>query len=537
MAKLTFIGACHEVTGSCFLLQTDYLNILIDCGMKQGSSNLQFIDLPIDENQIDYVLLTHAHIDHSGNLPLLYKKGFRGKVLCTNGTKQLCEIMLRDSAFIQMSDTEWVNKRNKRSGKELIEPTYDIDDADNVLKHFEGHNYSELFYIEDGDRNITIKFIDAGHLLGSSSIYIDLYTDGNGYKSLLFSGDIGNTNQPLIKNPVYPDDADYVIMESTYGNRNHEKPSDYIFLLADIINDTFDRGGNLVIPAFAVGRTQEFLYFIREIKEKNLVKKQDFKVYLDSPLANEATTIYDKTALEYCNYETRELIKKGINPIIFDGLIRTSSIEDSMKITTDPDPKIIISAAGMCDAGRIRHHLKHNLWRKECTVLFVGYQANGTLGRLILDGADTVRIFGEDIKVSAKVIQFPGISAHADQNGLCNWVNNLLTKPEKVFIVHGDEESAMGFCNTLKNVYRLDAEIPYSGAYLDLTTGEFENAIPRTITNAAYGGGYSMNRYISKLFEVYEKLGDTIHLYENGTNEDVKKFTTQINDLIERWED
>lgn len=530
---LTFIGACHEVTGSSFLLQYDGLNILIDSGMKQGISELVSAPLPINEWEIDYIVLTHAHIDHSGNIPLLYKKGFRGKVICTIGTKELCNIMLKDSAYIQMSDAAWINKHNKRSGKEEIESLYNIEDVENVLKRFEGYEYDDVISISD---NISVKFHDAGHLLGSASISVML-GDEDTYKTIVFSGDIGNENQPLIKNPSYIDHADYVVMESTYGNRLHSKPEDYVILLANIIQKTFDRGGDLIIPSFAVGRAQELLYFIREIKERNLIKgHQNFKVYLDSPLANEATEIYDKRALSYCNSETAALIKQGINPIIFNGLVRTTSVLDSRAISANENPKIIISAAGMCDAGRIRHHLKHNLWRSECTVMFVGYQAVGTLGRIILDGATKVKIFGEEIKVSAEIIQFPGISAHADRNGLTRWISALSNKPKKVFVVHGDDDAAVNFCHHLMDDCGLDAVAPYSGTEYNLLTNEFEHTSgPTKVVVESHENSFSKS--FSKLLDAYENLGEVVNMYEYAANKDIEKFSMQICDLAQRWDD
>lgn len=529
-ARLGFYGACHQVTGSCFLLQTDTTNILIDAGSIQGIDALETAALPLSPSEIDYIFLTHAHIDHSGNIPYLYKCGFRGQVWCTKGTYELSQIMLSDSAYIQMSDAAWINKHNKRSGKEEVEPLYDIEDVDSVLKHFFACDYNEWIRVTD---MISIKFRDAGHLLGSSSILVNL-----GDKTLAFSGDIGNTDMPLIKNPsyLYDEDIDYVIMESTYGNRNHDKSSDYVTLLADIMNRVFNRGGNLIIPSFAVGRAQELLYFIREIKKHKLVNKY-FKVYLDSPLANEATEIYDKDVLEYCNDETRALIQDGINPIIFKDLIRTTNIADSMEIQNDPSCKVIISAAGMCDAGRIRHHLKHNLWRPECAVMFVGYQAVGTLGRLIVDGIESVKLFGEEVKVSAEIIQFPGISAHADQNGLLRWINALSTKPEKVFMVHGDEEASKEFANILKTEYSIDSVIPYSGTIFDIEANEFIYIAPPIENKKKSNNAIKhYSKEYEKLVSALEKLKHTVSLYEEGANKDILKFATQINDLNDRWE-
>lgn len=532
--KITFIGACHQVTGSCFLLQDNELNILVDAGMQQGHDQLEMVPLPIHPSEIDFIFLTHAHIDHSGNIPYLYKNGFRGQVLCTQGTYELSEIMLADSAYIQMSDAAWINKHNKRSGNEEIEPLYTIEDVDGVLKHFEACDYNAWIMLND---NISFKFKDAGHLLGSSSILIR-YSNPVETKTIVFSGDIGNSDQPLIKNPsyLYDEDVDYVVMESTYGNRLHEKPVDYITLLAEIMNKVFDRGGDLIIPSFAVGRTQEILYFIREIVKRKLIH-QEFSAYVDSPLANEATEIYDKNVLDYCNDETRALIQEGINPIIFPGLYRTTSIQDSMAIQCDQGRKVIISAAGMCDAGRIRHHLKHNLWKPENAVMFVGYQAVGTLGRMLVDGIDKVKIFGEEIKVSAEIITFPGISAHADMNGLLKWVCAFSYRPKKVFVVHGSDEVSQDFANTLQEECTIDACVPYSGSIYDLSLDTFEYVAPPI--ESVYKSVDRIKSYskeYEKLLKAQERLKSVISLYTEGTNKDIKKITMQIQDLCDRWE-
>ncbi len=367
--KLTFIGAVHEVTGSCSLLEACGKNILIDCGMEQGENTYENCDIPVAPGEIDAVLVTHAHIDHSGMLPALTADGFSGPIYSTEATQKLCNIMLKDSAHIQESEAEWRNRKAKRSGDALYEPVYTMADAETALGLFKAFPYNSEKEIFDG---IKIKFIDAGHLLGSASIYITINENGE-ERTVLFSGDVGNINRPLIRDPQKPPYADYVVIESTYGDRLHGPHPDYIGQLTRIIQDTLDRGGNVVIPSFAVGRTQELLYLIRLIKEENLVKNHaGFPVYVDSPLAVEATNIYSSGLIGYYDEETLSLLEKGINPIIFNDLHTLITSDDSKRINEDPTPKIILSASGMCDAGRIRHHLKHNLWRKESTVLFVG---------------------------------------------------------------------------------------------------------------------------------------------------------------------
>ena len=369
--KLTFLGANHEVTGSCTLLEAAGQRYLIDCGMEQGKDVYENQPIPVAPGEIDGVLATHAHIDHTGLLPLLVRNGFRGRIYATRPTAELCSIMLRDSAHIQEFEAEWKNRKGQRSGAEPVEPMYTIQDAEAAIALFRGYDYNKEIELAPG---IVIRFVDVGHLLGSSSIEIWVTENGTTTK-LVFSGDIGNHDQPIIKDPTYLKDADYVFMESTYGDRSHGPRPDYVAELAKILQRTFDRGGNVVIPSFAVGRTQELLYFIREIKEKNLVTGHGcFPVYIDSPLAIEATRIFKDTDSSCFDEETNALLAKGIDPIQFPGLKVSVTSDESRAINTDPVPKVIISASGMCEAGRIRHHLKHNLWRPECTVVFVGYQ-------------------------------------------------------------------------------------------------------------------------------------------------------------------
>ena len=413
--KLYFIGADHEVTGSCHYVEACGKRFLVDCGMEQGKDVFENVEIPVPASQIDYVLLTHAHIDHSGLLPLLFKNGFRGEIISTFATSDLCSIMLRDSAHIQEFEAEWRNRKGRRAGKEEFVPLYTMDDALGAVELFHPCDYNQKIELTEG---ISIRFTDVGHLLGSASIEIWITEDGVS-KKIVFSGDIGNTNQPLIKDPEYLSEADYVVMESTYGDRTHGERPDYVTELANIIQETFDRGGNVVIPAFAVGRTQEMLYFIREIKEKGLVTGHGcFKVFVDSPLAIEATNVFNKNFRACFDEDAMKLINAGINPIKFDGLNLAVSSDESRAINFDMEPKVIISASGMCDAGRIKHHLKHNLWRKECTVLFVGYQGAGTLGRALTEGANYVKLFGETIEVQAEIRKLSGISGHADKNGL-----------------------------------------------------------------------------------------------------------------------
>ena len=390
--RLTFIGAAHEVTGSCYFLEAAGKKFIVDCGMEQGPDQYENQDIPVAMSDIDFALLTHAHIDHSGNFPLAYAKGFRGPIFATAATCDLCDIMLRDSAHIQMFEAEWRNRKARRTGQAEVVPAYTMEDALGVIQQFVECSYNKVLEIAEG---IKVRFIDAGHLLGSASIELWITEDGEERK-LVFSGDIGNLDQPLIKDPEYLDSADYVIMESTYGDRSHGEKPDYVSELIQILRKTFQRGGNVVVPSFAVGRTQEMLYFLRKIKADNLLPEfPDFAVYVDSPLAVQATSIFKEHYSDCYDQEAMELIQKGINPISFRGLKLSITSDESKAINFDEQPKVIHSASGMCDAGRIKHHLKHNLWRQECSILFVGYQAVGTLGRALMEGAADVKLFLE----------------------------------------------------------------------------------------------------------------------------------------------
>lgn len=530
--KLTFIGADHEVTGSCHYLEACGKHILVDYGMEQGTNVFENAPLPVDEAQIDYVLLTHAHIDHSGMLPLLYAKGFRGQILTTEATADLCSIMLRDCAHIQMQEAEWKNRKAKRSsGAETVEPPYTMEDADGTIKRIVPCHYNKAVDLCD---NIQIRFTDIGHLLGSASI--EVWIKENGVtKKIVFSGDIGNYNQPLIKNPARTLSADYVVMESTYGDRLHtaERP-DYVRELAQIINETFAKGGNVVIPSFAVGRTQEMLYFLRTIKEQRLIKDfPDFKVFVDSPLAVEATGIFQKNIYECFDEEAMELVKKGINPLTFRGLNLSITSDESKAINFDDDPKVILSASGMCEAGRIRHHLKHNLWRPECTVLFVGYQAMGTLGRSLIEGAEEVKLFGEQIQVRARITTLAGLSGHADKNGLLEWLKGFEQKPEHVFIVHGEDNVCQNFTACLQEEYGYKAYAPYSGTRFDLLTNVCEyEAEPIALTRKAK----TSTDVFSRLLAAGQRLLMVIHKNEGVCNKDLAKFMSQINSLCDKWE-
>ena len=529
--RLIFIGADHEVTGSCHVLEVCGRYILVDCGMEQGTDDFETAELPMNIADIDYVLLTHAHIDHSGMLPLLYARGFRGDVIATPATVDLCDIMLKDSAHIQMTEAEWKNRKGQRAGKEPVVPIYDMNDAEGVLEHFVSCDYDKVMDLCEG---VKVKFSDAGHLLGSASIEVWINEDGEERK-IVFSGDIGNLNRPIIKDPSYINDADYVVMESTYGDRYHNADVDYVSELAGICQRTFDRGGNVVIPAFAVGRTQEMLYYFRKIKEEGLVKGHSFEVYVDSPLAVEATQIFNENMAECFDQEAMELVRNGINPLRFPGLTLSITSNDSIAINSDNKPKVIISASGMCEAGRIRHHLKHNLWRKECTVVFVGYQANGTLGRMLLEGASEVKLFGETIEVMAEIVKLEGVSGHADKAGLIKWITSFDNRLKQVFVVHGEDEVSTGFAKCLCDEYGLNAVAPYSGAEFDMISGRFVKEGDR-IPKAKKPVQRKANDVFERLLAAGRRLLTVIKHNEGGANKDLAKFADQINSMCDKWD-
>ena len=529
--KLTFLGAAHEVTGSCSLLEACGKKLLIDCGMEQGADMYENCDLPVLPADIDAVFLTHAHIDHSGKIPALFAAGYKGVVYSTEATHSLCNIMLRDSAHIQESEAEWRNKKAQRSGAEPYVPPYTMADAINAINSFEPYPYEKEFSPFDG---VKVKFIDAGHLLGSSSICFEI-TEEKEVRNVVFSGDIGNVSRPLIRDPKPPKAADYVVIESTYGDRLHGERPDYISQLTSILQRTFDRGGNVVIPSFAVGRTQELLYLIRTIKDAGLVKGHDgFPVYVDSPLAVEATNIYAGDLMGYYDAETLSLVKDGINPIHFNDLNRSITSDDSKLINANETPKVILSASGMCEAGRIRHHLKHNLWREESTILFVGYQSDGTIGRKLLDGASNVKLFGEEIEVRAEITNLDGISGHADMNILLDWLSHI--SPKKVFVNHGDDTVCDSFAKTVGERLGFDAVAPYSGDVYDLVSGEcVEKCTPVRIVKKTAATRRS-DSVFERLLSAGRRLMAIITRSRGAANKDIAKMTDQINALCDKFE-
>ena len=530
--KLSFYGADQCVTGSCHCLEVNGRRILVDCGLQQGRDEVSNDAFPFAANDIDFVLVTHAHIDHTGRIPMLVKQGFQGRIVATRLTADLMDIMLQDSAHIQESDAEWKNRKAERSGAPRVEPLYTIEDAQRVSQYMTTCEYNQPLDLCEGVR---VEFVDAGHLLGSASILVTA-TEGGITKQIVFSGDIGNVDQPIIRDPTYLTGADYVVMESTYGDRNHTEVWSYTDDLAKIIDETIAKGGNVVIPSFAVGRTQELLYFIREIKDKGMVKSDpDFPVYIDSPLAKKATTIFTGDLRGYLDEAALELVQDGTHMFNFTNLRMTETSEESKALNMDKSSKVIISASGMCDAGRIRHHLKHNLWRQECSVVFVGYQAEGSLGRRLLEGAKSVKLFGEEIAVNARIVNFQGLSSHADRDHLLAWIQHFSPAPQQVFVVHGDSEVTDLFARDL-NELGIAAHAPLYEEVYDLSSNSLlaKGVVlePRKVSGGAAAGSPAFVR----LQDVSRQLEALISRSRGRPNKDLARLADQIRQVMEAWE-
>ncbi len=531
--KLSFFGADQCVTGSCHCLEVNGKKILIDCGLQQGRDEVDNSSLPFHAGEIDFVLVTHAHIDHSGRIPMLIKQGFRGRIFATRLTAQLLDIMLQDSAHIQESDAEYQNRKNLRAGRPTVEPLYTVEDAQRVREFLTTCEYGEKVDLCEG---VSMECIDAGHLLGSASMKLTLTENGE-TRTIVFSGDIGNVDQPIIRDPQFFHEADFVVMESTYGNRNHTEVWSYTDELAQIIDETLGKGGNVVIPSFAVGRTQELLYFIRQIKDENLVKSvPNFDVYVDSPLSKAATTIFCGDLRGYLDEEAMALVKDGTHMFNFPGLHLTETVDESKNLNLDPSPKVIISASGMCDAGRIRHHLKHNLWRPESAVVFVGFQSPGTLGRHLLDGAESVKMFGEEIAVRAKIVNFQGLSSHADRDHLLNWIDQFASaKPTHVFVVHGDREVAPAFAADLAE-RGFAAHAPrYTEVYDLLTDRIVEQGYLPEPKKKSFEGAPRVSSAYRRLAELGDALAALIRRSQGRDNKTLADFAESLRKILEKF--
>jgi metallo-beta-lactamase family protein len=455
---LRFLGATRTVTGSCYLLRFGKHQVLVDCGLFQGSKDIEennYLGFHYNPGDIDYVLLTHAHIDHSGLIPRLCRLGFKGEVISTHGTKDLCKIMLPDSGYLQEEAARHVSKRRTRKGRQPRPPLYTREDAEDCIRYFRSVDYDKEIALDD---DLTVRFRDAGHILGSS--FIDAWAREDGHEvQLLFSGDLGQPEQPIIRDPVLPKDSspDYMLIESTYGDKLHDKQLDCQAQLVEAINTSMIDGGKMIIPAFSVGRTQNLIYYLNEaLNEKKI---EQLPVYVDSPLAINALDIYASHP-ECFDEQTMEFLKTGDLPLDFPGLKMTRSPQESKAINDDDRPGIIISASGMCTGGRVRHHLKHNIWKREATVLFVSYQAEHTLGRQIVDGQKVVKILGEEYRVAARIMKISGFSAHADRQQLLSWSSELGGRPKRTFVVHGDLPNSQALAKELRKQLKHDAYIP-----------------------------------------------------------------------------
>lgn len=535
--KITFLGAAKTVTGSNFLVEAAGKKFLVDCGMYQGKTAEEMENSDpflYDVSEIDFVILTHAHIDHSGRIPKLYNEGYRNKVYATKATCDLCAIMLPDSGHIQEVEIEWKNRKRMREGKENLPPLYTAEEAYKCLEIFEPVNYDDIVEIDD---NISIRFNDAGHMLGSAIIEVWVTEDGE-TKKAVFTGDLGNNDLPLLDAPTMISSADYLVMESTYGNRLHVRNDDKAEMFLDIVSETLDKGGRVIIPSFAVGRTQEILYEIDKLKEEygqdpeffaKYKKVMNVPVYVDSPLAISATEVFKKNT-DLFEEEIKRKIISGDHPLEFPGLKFTQTAEESKELNMSNEPSIIISASGMCEVGRIKHHLKHNLWDPNSTILFVGYQAPGTLGRSIVEGAEKVKIFGEEIAVAARVEYIEGFSGHADQTWLLNFVNSFTNPPKHIFLVHGEPEGQEELKYKIESECKLPVTIPDFGEtyLLEGDKPELLDALPEV-------KAYEKEFVRLDIIDTIESLKDDISDIESLVKEEALKSTDEdINVLNER---
>ncbi len=537
--KITFLGATRTVTGSNFLVEGAGKKFLVDCGMWQGKAEQEMEnsqEFEFDPLDIDFMLLTHAHIDHSGRIPKLYKEGFRNKVYAHKATCDLCTLMLPDSGHIQETEIEWKNKKRKRKGEEPLEPIYTAEDAVRCLEIFEPVQYDQVIEITP---EIHVRFNDAGHMLGSSIIEVWV-KEGEKVTKTVFTGDIGNNDIPLLSPPTMVEDTDFLVMESTYGSRLHMRNDEKAQIFLDIVSETLDNGGTVVIPSFAVGRTQEILYEINKLKDE-YGDDEEFRrkyrtlmrvpVYVDSPLAISATEVFRENT-DLFDEETKEEIMRGDNPLEFPGLKFTRTADESKALNEDPTPSIIISASGMCEVGRIKHHLKHNLWNPKSTILFVGYQAPGTLGYSIVNGAKKVKIFGEEIAVNARIEYIEGYSGHADQELLMNCIYSYIKKPKHIFLVHGEPQSQDILADKIEKEIQIGVTIPEFGETYELNdeivmTHKIERRVNKTIKSEV----------LQRLGKLKDELKDMeIYVHqdlqdESLRDEDIFRINEKIKDL------
>ena len=533
--KIKFCGATVGVTGSCHLLTTERHRVLMDCGQFQGTKEMEALNwepFPFDPEALETVILSHAHIDHCGRLPLLVKRGFRGDIYCTDATADLLQVMLMDSAYIHEKDAEWQSKKNARTGKPPVEPLYTVKDAENALKLLKPILYDQLVELND---EMKIVFNDAGHILGSAITEIWV-TEGNNTSKIVFSGDLGVKNRPILRDPKKIKKADYLIMESTYGGRFHPDNATSIDRLIHIVLDTVRRGGSVIIPAFAVGRTQELIYQFNMFYEHHPEYKEELDniiVYIDSPMATTATEVFRRNSQVF-DEETKEFILSGDNPLDFKNLIFTRTTEESQSLNTDSKPKIIISASGMCEAGRIRHHLKHNLWNPKNSIVFVGYQAEGTLGRALIDGAKEVKLFGETILVQAEIHNLEGFSGHADQTGLLDWLSGFQMVPRQIFLVHGEEQSKIDLAKAAQEQLGLSTTPIFANSEFELETGEMissDEVIKEVIDEEG------LNDLKNKIVDIKAGVDNILNQTDSALHKDLSpEKLTKINNILQELE-
>ena len=446
--RITFYGAAQTTTGSMHLVEANGKRILLDCGLYQGHRKEAFEknrNLPVDAASIDYVILSHAHIDHSGNLPQLVRQGFRGRVFARQSTTELCDVMLRDSCFLQKRDLEYVNKKRRKEGKKLFEPLYEESDVNALMHLFEPTHMHEPREIS---RGITLELFNAGHILGSALVQLDIKNDRGRNHRLLFSGDLGQPDQPILRHYEYPAGADILIVESTYADRLHPSADDVESRLEAHLKYIDRHNSKLLIPAFSVGRTQQIIYYLNKLREKNKVPRE-VKIYLDSPLSQKATNIYANHREVY-NDEARRMIAEGKDPLSYPGMVFVGTPEESMALNETPGPMIVIAASGMCEGGRVLHHLKHCVQDPDNIILVCGFQAENTLGRRIVERREKIKVFGEEVPLLAKVDVINALSAHADRNGLTDWISEIKDNVRHAFAVHGEPEKVEAMAELLK---------------------------------------------------------------------------------------
>ena len=531
--KIQFCGATTGVTGSCHLITAGDYKILLDCGQFQGGKAQEELNqepFPFDASDVDFMVLSHAHIDHCGRIPLLVKRGFAGPIYCTDATADLLDIMLKDSAYIHEKEAEWHNRKNERAGRPEVEPLYTVQDAEIALKQVKPVLYDQLVELND---QIRIVFNDAGHILGSAITEIWV-TENDNVSKIVFSGDLGVMDRPILRNPTLIKKADYAIMETTYGNRLHPENAMDVHKLMNIIRDTAQRGGNTIIPSFAVGRTQELIYELNRVIDNDSEYRKAFEnlmVYVDSPMAKNATEAFKKNAQVF-DEETKDYISRGDNPLDFKNLKFTKSSEESQWLNINHEPKVIISASGMCEAGRIRHHLKHNLWNEKNSIIFVGYQAEGTLGKMLVEGASEVTLFGEKIQVKAHIHNLEGFSGHADRDGLLDWLRGFQKVPKKVFLVHGEPQAKIDFAQTVQQELGFDPVVVNANAEYELEASSGE-VISMTEAMAEAVDEKTVNEARANLFNVRRRLEDIIYNTDLAVGNDTSpEQLAKINNII-----